>query len=96
MNIMLYNELLDSFPIPHSSSYYNFKNKLEETDIYTLVKSNEDDTEISNGLVIIDKLTECINELSKYIEQYEIIYKIAKDFIPPLTSKLFNRKCISN
>ena len=89
MNIILYNELLDSFPIPHSSSYYNFKNKLEETDIYSLVKSNEDDTEISNGLVIIDKLTECINELFKYIEQYEIIYKIAKDFIPPLTSKLF-------
>ena len=80
LNIL--DELTNSFPIYHTQNYYDFKKYLEEKNVYNLIKteSNEEDK-----LKAIEAFRSNLINLHIYNEQFDIIYKYAKEFFPPLT-----------
>jgi hypothetical protein len=80
LNIL--DELTNSFPIYHTQNYYDFKKYLEEKNVYNLIKteSNEEDK-----LKAIEEFRSNLINLHIYNEQFDIIYKYAKEFFPPLT-----------
>lgn len=85
-NTEMYNELLDSYPIPKSISFLDFKNNLVSLNFYDLINDSDD---ITNNMKGIDILINCINDLPKYIEQFEVLNKVAESLITPITSSLF-------
>ena len=80
--INMLDELTNSFPIYHTKNYYDFKKILEEKNVYNLIKS---ESKLEDKLKAIYEFKSTLINLHIYNEQFDIIYKYAKEFFPPLT-----------
>jgi hypothetical protein len=76
------DELKNSFPIYHTKNYYDFNKYLEEKNVYNLIKMESSE---ADKLKAIDEFKSNLINLHIYSEQFDIIYKYAKEFFPPLT-----------